>query len=188
MNKYCQYITLLAVAVIILMGCGAKKETAETIAAKWCSLNADVTKAAEGEAQQKARQARSDFENAMETKYKEDTAMMRAIFKAVEACEGASEGRNDKVVAATATTDLDAVLPLAYANAKDAADAYCSLIDQSISAAQSSNDTELKKIVSAKMIFEKNMDESYKDNPERRDSIFRLIQPCMAREVKFRQQ
>lgn len=188
MNKYCQYIAIPAVAVSILIGCAGKKETPETIAAKWCALNADVTKAAEGETQQKARQARSDFENAMETKYKEDTVMMRAIFKAVEACEGESEGRNDKAATATAATDLEAVLPLAYGNAKDVATAYCSLVDESIAAAQNSSDAELKKIMSAKIIFEKNMDESYKDNPERRDSIFKMIQPCMAKEVKFRQQ
>lgn len=186
MNKYCQYILLSAVVVIILIGCRDKKETVESIAAKWCALNADVTKAAEGEPQQKARQARSDFEKAMETKYKQDTAMMHAIFKAIGACEGASEGRSDKAV--TSATNLEAMLPLAYGNAKDAAEAYCSLVDQSISAAQKGNDAELKKIMSAKMIFEKNMDESFKENTERRDSIFTLIKPCMDKEIKSRQQ
>lgn len=186
MNKYHLYIAMLTVAAAILISCNNKKETPETIAAKWCALNSDVSKTAEGEAQQKARQARSDFENAMETKYKEDTAMMHAILKAVETCESASEERNDRAVTAADAADLEAVLPLAYGNAKDAADVYCSLIDRSISAAQNSSDAELNKIMSTKMIFEKNMDESYKDDPDRRDSIFKLIQPCMAKDVKFR--
>jgi len=185
MSRNFQKTGLVLILTALLFSCGDKKETPGSIAARWCELNAQVTKAAEGAEKTKALTARKEFETSMETKYKEDTAMMQAIFQAVEACEAASEGRNDKAAADAGITDVASLLPLAGADAVAAANAYCSLIDQSIRAAQT-NDAGLNQIVSAKVIFEKNMNESYQNNPERRDSIFKLIEPCVAREVQLR--
>ena len=97
-------------------------------------------------------------------------------------CEAALQNNTSENV------DAEALLPLAYSNAEAAAKAYCDLVDQSISAAKNGNDAEVEKIVSVKVIFEKNMDDSYKDNAERRDSIFKLVEPCMMKEVQFRAQ
>lgn len=169
----------------MLFSCGDKKETPESIAASWCELNGRVSKAADSPEKEKALNARKEFEQSMEAKYKEDTAMMRAIFRAVEACEAASEGKTGKLSAGTDVPDMESLLPLAGADAASTAKAYCSLVDQSILAARN-NDAALNKIVSAKVIFERNMNESYQNDPERRDSIFKLIEPCVAKEVKLR--
>jgi len=185
MNRNFQNTGIALVITALLFSCGNKKETPESIAARWCELNAKASKAPNGPEKEKAVSERTEFEKSMETKYKNDTATMQAIFRAVEACEAASEGRNEKLSAGTGTPDAESLLPLANADAVSAAEAYCSLVDQSILATQNGG-AGLNKIVSAKVIFEKNMDESYRNNPERRDSIFKLIEPCMAREVKLR--
>ena len=121
----------------------------------------------------------------METKYSKDTAMMEAIFRAVEACESASEGKTETRSSDTDTQDAEALLPMAYADAASVAKAFCSLVDQSVQAAQN-GDASLQKIVSAKVIFEKNMSQSFENNAERRDSIFKLIEPCVAKEMQLR--
>lgn len=170
---------------VLLFSCSDKKETPESIAAKWCELNGQVFKAT-GEAEKaKALSARKEFETSMETKYKKDTVMMEAIFRAVEACERASEGKTNTASAGTNAADAESLLPMAYADAATVARAFCSLVDQSVQAAQS-GDASLTKIVSAKVIFEKNMSESFENNAERRDSIFKLIEPCVAKEMQLR--
>ncbi|MFT3677588.1 MAG: hypothetical protein QM781_16985 [Chitinophagaceae bacterium] len=185
MKKRFQHAGIVLIVTVLLFSCSDKKETADSIAAKWCELNGQVTKAT-GEAEKgKAMTARTEFEKSMEEKYKKDTAMMEAIFRAVEACEAASEGKTDKASAGTADSDVESLLPMAYADATSAAKAFCSLVDQSIAAVQH-NDAGLNKIVSAKVIFEKNMNESFQNNSERRDSIFKLIEPCVAKEVQLR--
>ncbi len=78
---------------IILFSCGSKKETAASIAQKWCDLNAKAYKAAEGAEKEAAEKARTEFENSMEAKYKADEAFMKEVEKEVEKCEAASEGR-----------------------------------------------------------------------------------------------
>lgn len=183
--RYQKATAMLAIAVL-LFSCTDKKETPESIAATWCTLNGQVAAASEGAERDKALETRKNFEKNMEEKYKEDTVMMHAIFKAVEACEDASEGKNTSVTAVAPASGAESLLPAAYSDATTAADAYCSLIDQSISAAQNSSNADLNKIVAAKVLFEKNMEESYKDNAERRDSIFVLVKPCMEKEVAFR--
>lgn len=81
----------LAVAVL---SCGSKKETAASIAQKWCDLNAKVHKAADGgPAYEAAKTAREKFEKEMEAKYKDNKAFMEEVGKEVEKCEPASEGR-----------------------------------------------------------------------------------------------
>lgn len=76
----------------LLLSCGSKKETAASVAQKWCELNAKAYKA-EGAAKEAAEAAREKFENEMEEKYKDNKAFMEEVEKEVEKCEDASEGR-----------------------------------------------------------------------------------------------
>ena len=71
----------------------SSKETASSIAQKWCDLNGKVFKAEEGPAKETAKAARKDFEKKMEEKYKDDKVFMDEVGKEVEKCEDASEGR-----------------------------------------------------------------------------------------------
>ena len=72
---------------------GNGKETAASIAQKWCDLNAKVHTAKTDEEKEKAKAARKDYENTIDTKYKGDEALSKEIEKEVEKCEDASEGR-----------------------------------------------------------------------------------------------
>lgn len=71
------------------------KETAASIAKRWCDLNAIANKAAYGPEQEKAEKALRDFEDEMEKKYMKDEAFMKEVEKEVEKCEGASEKDSD---------------------------------------------------------------------------------------------
>ena len=75
------------------VACGGGKETASSIAKKWCNLNGKVHKAADGSEKEAAKTSLSQFENEMEARYKEDGVFMKEVEKEVEKCEGASEGR-----------------------------------------------------------------------------------------------
>ena len=86
-------ISMAALAVALLLAsCGGKKETAASIAQKWCDLNGKAHKA-EGAAKEAAEAAVEKFENEMEAKYKDDKAFMKEIENEAEKCEDASEGR-----------------------------------------------------------------------------------------------
>ena len=84
-------ISLFAIC-LSFTACGGK-ESAASIAKKWCDLNGKVHKAAEGAEKEAAEAARKKFENDMEAKYKDDKAFMEEVGKEVEKCEDASEGR-----------------------------------------------------------------------------------------------
>ena len=73
--------------------CGGGKESAASIAKKWCDLNGKAYKAADGPEKEAAESAVNKFENEMEARYKEDKAFMKEIETEVEKCEDASEGR-----------------------------------------------------------------------------------------------
>jgi len=75
-----------------LASCGGK-ESASSIAKKWCDLNGKVYKAEEGPAKEAAKTARKKFEEEMQAKYKDNKTFMDEIGKEVEKCEGASEGK-----------------------------------------------------------------------------------------------
>lgn len=83
---------LAALICLLIIACGSKKETAASIAQKWCDLNAKAYKA-EGAAKEAAEAARKKFETEMEEKYKDDKAFMDEVGKEVEKCEDASEGK-----------------------------------------------------------------------------------------------
>ena len=93
MKKILSTFVIFCMAVVVLSSCGAKADTPESIAEKWCDLNGKVFRAAEGAEKDAAKEARKKFENDMEAKYKSDTAFMMKVGKAVEACEGKSEGK-----------------------------------------------------------------------------------------------
>ncbi|HQV54207.1 MAG: hypothetical protein IPH34_00525 [Chitinophagaceae bacterium] len=80
-------------AICIFFAACSSKETASSIAQKWCDLNGKVFKAEEGSAKDLARTAQKDFEKKMEEKYKDDEAFMKEVEKEVEKCEDASEGK-----------------------------------------------------------------------------------------------
>lgn len=87
-------IAIFTTLCIIILSCSGKKETAASIAQKWCDLNAKVHKAADGGPEyETAKAARKKFEKEMEAKYKDNKAFMDEIGKEVEKCEDASEGR-----------------------------------------------------------------------------------------------
>jgi hypothetical protein len=85
----------LTIGVIILCvvftSCGGK-DSAASLGKKWCDLNGKAYKA-EGPAKEAAQKALDDFENELQTKYKDDKAFMAEIEKESEKCEAASEGR-----------------------------------------------------------------------------------------------
>lgn len=71
---------------------GGSTASAASIAQKWCELNGMVYKA-EGDAKEAAKKTLNEFENELETKYKDDKAFMKEIENESEKCEEASEGR-----------------------------------------------------------------------------------------------
>ena len=86
-------IGLFTLSVFLIACSGGGKESAESIAKKWCDLNSKVDKATSPDDKDKAEQARRDYEKSIEEKYKTDTAMRDAVMREVEKCEDASEGR-----------------------------------------------------------------------------------------------
>lgn len=86
-------ISFVALFCMAILSCSSKKETAASIAEKWCNLNAKVHKASSESAKEAAEIVRKKFEKDMEAKYKENKAFMDEVGKEVEKCEDASEGR-----------------------------------------------------------------------------------------------
>ncbi|HRG92648.1 MAG TPA: hypothetical protein PLZ10_06850, partial [Chitinophagaceae bacterium] len=81
---------MAAIAVALLLAsCGGKKETAASIAQKWCDLNGKAHKA-EGAAKEAAEAALNKYENEMEEKYKDNKAFLKEIENEAEKCEDAS--------------------------------------------------------------------------------------------------
>ena len=80
------------VSFFLLVSCGGKKESAASIAQKWCELNAKELKD-EGPAKEGAEMARDKFEEEMGAKYKDNEEFMKQVEQEVEKCEDASEGR-----------------------------------------------------------------------------------------------
>lgn len=87
------FALIIVTAICIFFAACSSKETASSIAQKWCDLNGKVFKAEEGPAKETAKAARKDFEKKMEEKYKDDKVFMDEVGKEVEKCEDASEGR-----------------------------------------------------------------------------------------------
>jgi predicted outer membrane protein len=87
-------ISVAILLFVAVLSCGSKKETAASIAQKWCDLNAKVHKAADGGSEyEAAKMARKKFENEIDAKYKDNKVFRDEVGKEVEKCEAASEGR-----------------------------------------------------------------------------------------------
>lgn len=89
---------MLLIAVIVAGGllftaCGGKKESAQSIAEKWCDLNSKVHKATDETAKEAAQAARKKYEQEVEEKYKDNKDFMEEVGREVEKCEAASEGK-----------------------------------------------------------------------------------------------
>jgi hypothetical protein len=95
MKKICSVITGIIFSIFLLACSANKKESAASIAQKWCDLNAKVHNAKTDEEKELAKEARKKFENEMDAKYdnKNNEAMKKELQKEVEKCEAASEGR-----------------------------------------------------------------------------------------------
>lgn len=78
------------------------------------------------------------------------------------------------------------ILNLAFSDAQTVAAQYCQMIEELIEAAKFKSDEELVNIVTTKSMYEKNLDLTYKDNPERLDSVFSFIEPCLKKEIEFK--
>lgn len=86
-------LLLPVIAVCLFFVACNNSDSPKSIAQKWCDLNAKVAKADNAEAREKALKERKEYEDKIEKKYKNDTAMSRKVNDEVEKCEGASEGK-----------------------------------------------------------------------------------------------
>ncbi len=87
MKKFTFSLPVIIILCLSLLSCSEGKETAASIAKKWCDLNGKVYKAAEGAEKEAAGASLNQFENEMEAKYKDDDAFMKQVETEVEKCE-----------------------------------------------------------------------------------------------------
>ena len=85
-------ILTFGLTTLMLIACSGK-ETAKSIAQKWCDLNEKVYKASDGDAKDAAKANLRKYEDKIEAKYKDNEAFMKEVEAEVEKCEAASEGR-----------------------------------------------------------------------------------------------
>lgn len=78
-------------SAFLFSSCGGGKDTAISIAKKWCDLNEKAYKMEDGPAREAAIAERKKFEKETEEKYKGDKAFMDEIKKEAEKCEEESE-------------------------------------------------------------------------------------------------
>jgi hypothetical protein len=189
MKKYNTTITITAIAttmLILLTSCGNNTNDAQAVIEKYCELNTKEHNAPAGAEKEAAAAKKKAYEKEVDDKYFKNYKTYQLILNGMKKCDEAQAA----VPASGSDTndELLAMISLANSDAATAANAYCNLVDKSAAAAQNGTEAELKKIVAIKVIFEKALDESYKVNPQRRDSVYTLIEPCLNKEVKFRHQ
>ena len=83
-------ITISAITIFCLAftACNNNKESVESIAKKWCDLNAKVRNAESGsEEKEKAKEAREKYENEIEAKYKSDKEFYDKISEETKKCD-----------------------------------------------------------------------------------------------------
>jgi hypothetical protein len=86
------FVSIIAISIcIVIMSCSSK-ETAASVAQKWCDLNGKVYRAEESN-KNDARRALEEYEIKMRTKYNTDEVFMKEVNREIEKCEDASEGR-----------------------------------------------------------------------------------------------
>lgn len=189
MKKIKSTLTTIAIITYMLMlfsSCNNSGKDAQAVIDKYCELNTKVHNAAEGVAKDEALAEKKSYEKEVDDKYFKDSKTYQIIMEGMKKCD--EKYSDDKKDVNSSANNSNTELPSAYGDAMSVANNYCTLVDKAIAAAHNGDDTELKKIVAVKVIFENNMNESFKDNPERRDTIFKLIEPCMKKEVSMRNQ
>lgn len=191
MKRYNAVMAITAIAATMLTlfaSCSAITADAQKTIDKYCELNSKEHNAAGGSEKEATSAEKKAYEKEVDDKYFKDNKTYQIILDGMKKCDEAFavDAQAASPAGGIATEDeLLAMLSLAYKDAATSANTYCTLTDQSIAAAKTETDTELKRIVSAKMMFEHKMEDSYKNNTERRDSILKLIEPCLKTEVQF---
>jgi len=186
MKKYNTILPIIAIATATLMlftSCNNSSHDAQAVIDKYCELNTKEHNAPIGAERESAAAEKKAYEKEVDDKYFKDYKTYQLIMNGMKKCDEAFTGDTP-----ASESNSDKGVPPANGDAVSVANNYCSLVDKSIAAAQNGNDAELKEIIAIKVIFESNMDESFKDNPARRDSIFKLIEPCMKKEITARHQ
>jgi hypothetical protein len=77
---------LPAIALFFLASCGGKP-SAESIAKKWCTLNAKFKSATNDSDKEAAKEARRSYEKEIEAKYKPDEQFMSKLKELTQACD-----------------------------------------------------------------------------------------------------
>lgn len=171
--------TILATALLLLSAsCSSHSGDIQVVIDKYCELNMKEHNAPAGPEKEAAAAEKKNFEKEVDDKYFKDNNTYQLILNGMKKCDAGTP-----IAGAPGGSTVSA-----YSDAVTTANAYCALVDQSITSAQNESDANLKKVVATKVMFEKDMEASYQANPARRDSILKLIAPCMEKEVKFRHQ
>lgn len=172
------------VLLILLASCSNSSNDVQKVIDKYCDLNSIEHNASSDADRAAAAAEKKAFEKEVDDKYFKDYKAYMQMLDGMKKCnemfpETQSQSSED---------NSDAVPTSANGSVFSVANYYCSLLDKTIEAAQNGSDSELKEAMATRVIFENNMEESFKDNPQRRDSVFALIKPCMQREIEFKAQ
>ncbi len=87
-------LAILSVIVLFLSfnACSGKKDSAASIARKWCELSTRLQNAPDGGPEYgNAKAARDKYQQEMEAKYEKDEAFMKEVKKEAEKCESEYE-------------------------------------------------------------------------------------------------
>lgn len=79
-------LLLTCVSFVVLSSCGGKASV-DTVAKKWCELNAKFRSATNDTDKQAAKEARNKYENEIESKYKSDEKFMSKLKELTQACD-----------------------------------------------------------------------------------------------------
>lgn len=182
-----QFNFVLTFALLSLcISCSDKTKEAQLAIDKYCELNMKEHNASQGAERDAATAEKKAFVKEVDDKYFNDTKTYQYILAGMQKCDEKFP-ENDQ---SNMSSDMNSTteIPSAYGDAVTVAKNYCNLIDRLIALSQNGTDAELKETIATRVIFEKNLDESFKDNPQRRDSILELIKPCLQKEMEFKTQ
>lgn len=172
-------------AIMILASCANSAVNVQDVIDKYCLLNKKEHNAASAIERKTAAAQKQAYEKEVDAKYFGDNKTYQIILDGMKKCDEVFVGNRPPQSSYINNTDID--VASAYGDAVSVANHYCELTNQAIVASKNNNDADLKKTVATKVMFEHNMENSYKNNAARRDSILKLIKPCMAKEVQLQQ-